>query len=264
MVFYSALDLDKQIILYSDYFGLDLNGKKIGECIDIIRENCPKLHSDDELKELAKDNLKSIEREYGFKAVRLFMYDTMKQSLLQLYTGKNKLQIKYEKLLKDIRKYHENKLDLKLTLDIYNYYRILEDVFDEEYGVMNYYNNRLYSIVKTLDIAYYNKDVVNVLYDILYSELKMSGDKYYIKQDLKCPEVLKMLYEHIAEEHFDENVVMDYNILTEYDGYGNEYYISDYQESWVDENGYHCRFFEKESTIDDYNKVGLLKEEDMR
>lgn len=259
MVFYTAMDLNRQVMLYNDRLGLDLDGKKISECIDIIINECPQLHSMQELKELARANLKTIEKEYGYKAVRLFMYDTVKQCMLQSFTGKNKLQIKYEKLIKHIREFHESKLKcLRLTLDIYNYYKLLEDVLDEEYGVMTYYNNRLYSIVKTLDITNYKEDVVNVLNDTLYSELKFSGDKYYIKQDLKNPEILKMLYEHIAEEHFDETVVMDYNILTEYDGYGNEYYMSDYEHFWYDEDGtYHCVMWEKESTIDDYKRVGL-------
>lgn len=262
MVFYTAMDLNRQVMLYNDKLGLDLDGKKISECIDIIINECPQLHSTQDLKELAKTNLKSIETEYGYKAVRLFMYDTVKQCLLQSYTGKDKLQIKYEKLIKHIREFHESKLgDLRLTLDIYNYYKLLEDVIDEEYGVITYYNNRLYSLVKTLDITNYNEDVVNVLNDTLKSELKFSGDKYYIKQDLKNPEILKMLYEHIAEEHFDETVVQDYNIFIDYDGYGNEYYLTDYEESWYDENGvYHCIMWDKESSIDDYKRIGLLND----
>lgn len=258
MVFYTPLDLDRQIMLYVDRLNLDLDGKKIGECVDIIIDKCPQLHSKQFLKELAKSNLKKIETEYGFKAVRLFMYDTVKQCLLQSYTGKDKLQMKYEKLLKHIREYHESNLkDLRLTLDVYNYYKILEDVLDEEYGLIQYYNNRLYSLVKTLSISNYDANVVNVLYDTLKNELKFSGDKYYIKQDLRNPDVLKMLYEHIAEEHFDESVVQDINIFTEYDGYGNEYYLHDYQEVWYDEEGYHCVMWDKPSTIDDYVKVGL-------
>ena len=258
MVFFTQGELERQIANYNDKFNLDLDGKSIKECIEIIMEVCPQLHSDEYLKELARSNLKSIEKTYGFKALRLFMYETVKQCALKSFQREDLLERKYRKLIKEVREYHESNIKLKLILDIYRYYIFLEEMFDEEYGSIDYYNNRLYSILKTLDICYYNGEVVNSLHNFLYNELCFSGDKYYIKKDLKNPDVLKMLYEHVAEENGDETVVQSYNIYTEYDGYGNEYYISDYEESWTDEDGtYHCRTWAKPSTIEDYVKLGL-------
>ena len=193
MVFYTPLDLTHQIILYDDRLNLGLDGKKISDCIEIIIDNCPQLHSQDYLKELAKNNCQKIEEEFGYKALRLHIYDTCKQSLLQSFTGKDMLQRKYEKLLNDLQVYHETLLkELRLTLDIYNYYKILEDVVSEEYGTLSYYNDRLYSILKTLSITYYDDDIVDALHDALYNELCMSGDKYYIKHDLRDKEILRM------------------------------------------------------------------------
>ena len=258
MVFYTPLDRNRQVGLYVDKLGLDLDGKTIRECVDIIIKECPQLHSLDYLRELARSNLKSIESEFGYKALRLHMYDTVKDSLLQSFTGKDKLQRKYEKLLTDVRRYHEDRLgELRLTLDIYNYYTVLEEVNKEEYGLLHYYNDRLYSLLKTLSITYYDENIVEALHDALYDELCISGDKYYIQHDLKDKKVLMMLFEHVAEENFDEAVVKGVNMLTDYDGYGNEYYLLDYQESWTDDEGYHSRSWAKESDIYDYIRVGL-------
>lgn len=258
MVFYTALDLNKQVGLYNDKLGLDLEGKPIRECVEIIINECPQLHSLDYLKSLARNNLKSIESEFGYKALRLHMHDTVKQCLLQSFTGKDKLQLKYYKLLRDLRSYHQSKLgELRLTLDVYNYYRVLEEVNADEYGVLSYYNDRLYSLLKTLSITYYDDVIVEALHDALYNELCMSGDKYYIQHDLRDKNVLKMLFEHVAEENYDETVVKDINIFTDYDGYGNEYYLHDYAESWTDEEGYHYHLDEKESDIYDYIRIGL-------
>lgn len=260
MVFYTKMDMHNQIGLYADKFNLDLDGKKIEECIKIIREFCPKLHSNAELKKLVYNNLKSIENEYGFRALRIFIYDTCKQSLLQSFTGKDRLQEKYEKLIKDIKKYHNELRDneLTLTLDIYCYYAIMEDVYNEEYGFLKDWNNHLYSIMKTIHISNYDEEVIKVLQHWIKSSLNMANGRYYLQKDLTNPKILKMLYEHIAEEFFDEEVIMDnMNIFKQYDGYGNEYWIHDYSESWEDEEGYHYRSWEPEHTIEDYVKVGL-------
>lgn len=263
MVFYTASDLDRQIVLYMEKFNLDLNGKKIKDCIEIIRENCPKLHTDEELKELACNNLKAIENEYGYKALRIFIYDVCKQDLLQSFTGKDRLQEKYEKLIKELKEYHNNLRDQKLTLtlDVYLYYKLLEEVYNEEYGFLTDWHNHLYCVMKTINISNYNEEVIKALQHWIKSSLTMAKGTYYLKQDLTDPKVLNMLYEHIAEEFLDEEVVMDsMDIFKDYDGYGNEYWTHDYSESWTDEDGtHHYRSWEPEHTINDYIRVGLPK-----
>lgn len=258
-MFYTTMDLHKQIGLYMDKFDLDLDGKKIIDCINIIRDYCPRLHSEEELKRLAYDNLKAIEFEYGFKAVRLFIYDTCKDGLLQSYTGPDRLQEKYEKLLVNLKDYHTDLFtkELTLTLDVYIYFKFLKEVYDEEYGIINDYNNRLYTLVKTIRISNYDSDVIKALKPQLEDYLHFGNAKYYLKQDICNVEVLKMLFEHLAEENFDELVVKGYNMATEYDGYGNEYWIHQYSESWTDGEGHHYRSWKPEHTIDDYVRVGL-------
>ena len=44
MVFYTVGDLDRQIGLYSERLGIDFDGKKRSECIEVIQDSCPQLH----------------------------------------------------------------------------------------------------------------------------------------------------------------------------------------------------------------------------
>lgn len=265
MVFYTPLDYDRQLALYSDKFNINLNGKKRGECANIIRNYCPRLHTEEELQKMAYNNLKAIEHEYGYKALRIFAYDVIKQDLLQSFTGKDRLQEKYEKLIDDVKKYHNKMRDeeLELTLDVYEYYKILEEVYNEKYGMLKDWNHQLYCIMKTIQITNYKEDVIEALQNHLELVLTMCNGKYYLQQDLKNPKILKMLYQHIAEETFDEMEVMDYNICTEYDGYGNEYWIHEYSKSWTDDEGrHHYQSWEPQHTIEDYEKVGLPETEE--
>lgn len=261
MVAYTKGDLENQLVKYEKKLGLNFDKLTYREAITIIQSSCPKLHSTEELRKLALKNLKTIEKEFGFKALRLFMYDTCKGALLQSFTGKDILQLKYEKLIKDIKKYHGKLInELHLQLDFFVYFKVLEEEYQNNYGFIQQYNNKLYAILKTLNITNYAPELINVLQEELKWQLEFAGDKYYINQDLKDREVLDMLFEHIAEEFFDEEIVHDVELFYDYDGYGNEYFLPDYQKSWIDEDGTrHFRSWEKESSINDYEKRGLPK-----
>lgn len=258
MVSYTPMDLHKQVGLYNNKLNLNLDGKSIKECICIIQNTCPRLHSNDEIKEYAKHNLKLICDEFGFKALRIFYHSFIKQDMLKSFTGEDMLEMKYDKLIKDIKKYHDSLLDwIDLQLDYYVYCKELETIFKNEYGTIKDYNNSVYSIIKTIHLSRYNKEIISALSDLLKKHLIFSGDKYYLEQDLSDPEILDMLYEHITEEAWDESQYTGCNnMFVDFDGYGNEYYIHEYEESWEDENGWHCRSWNPEHTIKDYVRRG--------
>lgn len=260
MVYFTPMDLHTQVGEYGKKYNLDLDGKKISECIEIIREYCPKLHTNSELREFALKNLKIIEKEYGFKALRLFVYDYCKDNLLESYTGPDRLQEKYMKLLEHIKNFHFELYNeqMDLVLDHYIYSSELENVYDEEYGFIKDFNCRLYSMIKTIHNVNYNPEIIQVLKPYLKNGLIFANAKYYLKKDFTDVNILKMLYEHLAEENFDEFIVQARNICTDYDGYGNEYWIHQYSESWTDEDGiYYHRSWEPKHTIDDYIRLGL-------
>lgn len=264
MVKYTQSDYERQIVNFKEKLGLDFEGKTYGECVDIIIEVCPRMNSFIYLKGFALENLKKIERKFGFKALRLFHHDYIKGSLLQSFTGPDIVQMKYKKLLEEINEYHNNLVaqELELTLDYFNYMKVLEEVYHEEYGVIFDYKNRIYSILKTINATYYSPDVIKSLEKYLYDYLRIAGDKYYVNKDLTDKCVLEMLWEHIGEENYDEEVVRGADVFYDYDGYGNEYFIPDYMKSWttINDDGtrtHHGKISSPNSTIEDYKKLGL-------
>lgn len=256
--------VEEQIFNYGEKFGYDFDGKTIGECITIIRDECPMMHSSEELISLAENNIKLMEDEFGYKALRLFYYDYInKDSLLQSYTGEDCLQMKYYKLLKDLHKYHQDLLDGEITLilDYFLYTDAFREVYFDKYGVLNYdyNNNRLYSILKVIHLSYYNPKVIDTLSEYLEHELYLCGDNYYVHHNLKDLEVLKVLCEHVFEENFDESVVYFAKLFNDFDGYGNEYNTLDYTSSWEEplEDGSvvnHWRISFPQSSINDYDE----------
>ena len=252
------MDLHNQVGLYNNKLNLNLDGKPIKECICIIQNTCPRLHSNDEIKEYAKHNLKLICDKFGFKALRIFYHSFIKQDMLKSFTGEDMLEMKYDKLIKDIKKYHNSLLDwIDLRLDYYVYCKELETVFENEYGIIKDYDNSVYSIIKTIHLSYYNKEIISALSDLLKKHLIVSGDKYYLEQDLSDPEILDMLYEHISEEAWDESQYTGFNsMFVDFDGYGNEYSTHEYEEFCEDENGWDWRSWNPEHTINDYVRRG--------
>lgn len=258
MVAYTITDLEKQLIKCSDKLGLSFTQISYEQYITTLQLCCPNLHLTQELYDLAKHNLKVMEEAFGFKAIRIFYYDTCKNLLLQSYTGKDRLQEKYDCLLRDLKEYHYTLLDdIHLQLDYFIYFRELEKAYKDTYGEIIDYNNRLYSIIKTIRITNYDEKVIQSLQKALSSELKFSGDKYYSHKNLTDKNLLRMLYEHVAEEHFDEEVVKYPNICTGYDGYGNEYWLMDYHQYWSDDTGHHLRVSHPKHTINNYIRMGL-------
>ena len=220
MVAYTPLDLDNQIMLYDKKLNLNLDGKKISECIDIILDSCPKLHSNKELYNLAVENLKKIESKFGFDGLRVWYHSNSKQLLLQSFTGRDELQLKYDKLIDEVKEYHKTLFDFELQFDYYIYLRKLEEAYSEVYGEIKDFNNQIYSIIKTIHITGYNKEVINSLHRYLDSSLRFSGDKYYLEKDLYDKDNLHSLYKHMAEVNYDSDVYIGMDIFSEYDGYG--------------------------------------------
>jgi len=261
MVFYTASDLERQICFYMEKLNLDLDGVKIKDCITTIIETCPKLHSFEEIREYALRNLKAIEKEYGYKGLRIFYWSYIKQDLLKSFQGDDMLEEKYDGLINHMKKYHrENLLEwIELQLDYMNYSKVLEEVYNEEYGNLTDRNYNLFSTIKVIHNSNYNQVVVEALQGELEKWLSWSNGKYYLRQDLSDHDVLELLYEHVVEESFlDNSLYQGHELFYDYDGYGGTYFIDDYTESWSDENGYHARIRKKPSGINDYQLKGSV------
>lgn len=259
MVFFTATDLETQIRMYAEKLDLNFTGKKMSECVEEIINICPRLHSFDEIRKYALRNLKAIEKEYGYKGLRIFYWSIIKQNLLKSFQGDDMLEDKYSKLIHHMKKYHmDNLLEwIELQLDYMNYTKLLEDVYDEEYGVITDWNYNLFSTVKVIRNSNYDPVIVESLQGELRKWLSWCNGKYYLRQDLSDREVLDMLYEHVVEESFlDKTVYQGHEMFQNYDGYGGTYYVHEYSESFTDEDGFHGRFWNKPSSIEDYQIRG--------
>ena len=229
MVFFSRGDLERLLWKYAEEYSLDFKDKTIDECISIIRDKF-QIKTTDELYVLAEQNLEKIYSTFSFKGLRIFYYSFIKDDNLKSFVGDDPLEQKYYRLIKDIKQYHHGLLEgvLEYQLEYYLYCFELETAYKNEYGVLNTKDVHLYSLLKTIDYAFYDEEVILALHSHLYNLLKWSGDKYYICKELTDPDNIRMLFNHVAEENFDGDVVQGPGLIDYDDGYGNrEYYEYD-------------------------------------
>ena len=229
MVFFSRGDLERLLWKYSEEYGLDFKDKTVNECISIIRDKF-QIKTTDELYVLAEQNLEKIYSTFSFKGLRIFYYSFIKDDNLKSFVGDDPLELKYYRLIADIKKYHHGLLEdvLEYQLEYYLYCFELEKAYRDRFGELNTADVNLYSLLKTIDYCFYDEEVILALHSHLYNLLKGGGDKYYIRKDLTDPDNIRMLFNHVAEENFDGDVVKGPGLIDYDDGYGNrEYYEYD-------------------------------------
>ena len=229
MVFFSRGDLERLLWKYAEEYGLDFKDKTVNECISIIRDKF-QIKTTDELYVLAEQNLEKIYSTFSFKGLRIFYYSFIKDDNLKSFVGDDPLELKYYRLIADIKKYHHGLLEdvLEYQLEYYLYCFELEKAYRDRFGELNTADVNLYSLLKTIDYCFYDEEVILALHSHLYNLLKGGGDKYYIRKDLTDPDNIRMLFNHVAEENFDGDVVKGPGLIDYDDGYGNrEYYEYD-------------------------------------
>ena len=229
MVFFSRGDLERLLWKYAEEYGLDFKDKTIDECISIIRDKF-QIKTTDELYVLAEQNLEKIYSTFSFKGLRIFHYSFIKDDNLKSFIGDDPLELKYYRLIADIKKYHNDLLKdvLEYQLEYYLYCFELEKAYRDRFGELNTADVNLYSLLKTIDYCFYDEEVILALHSHLYNLLKWGGDKYYICKELTDPDNIRMLFNHVAEENFDKTVVKGPGLIDYDDGYGNrEYYEYD-------------------------------------
>ena len=234
-MFYSPLDLDKEIYKYQDQLGLEFHGKTYDDIFREISEECPFIYSDEELRGMCKENLHRIQETYGFRGVRVWFHNAKQNLMLKNlcrdedgWGGQDMLERKYYKLIPHIWNFHNERLfKSEHFLNYMRYYRLLEDVFEEEYGDLFEIRlsfdepNPLYYILKTIHLSYYDKMVIEGLHDTIRKYLSLYGCKYYLSLDLYDEENLEELYLHLAEESWDGDAYEGFTIFHSNDGWGN-------------------------------------------
>lgn len=269
MVFYTPLQLDKELMKYEEKLGLEFNGRKYDDIFTEISEECPYIYSDEELRRMCKENLHRIQEKYGFRGVRVWYHNAKQNLMLKSLTkdedgwgGQDRLEMKYHRLIPHIWKFH-NGLLFKSDhfLNYMRYFRLLEDVFEEEYGDLFEVKlsfdppNPLYHILKTVHLSYYDKQVIEGLYDTIIEFLTLYGCKYYLSLDLKNPDNLADLYLHLAEESWDEDAYEGFTIFHSNDGWGNTLFDK-WEHTHNEDGSTTSRLVNPVHTIDDYKMTG--------
>ena len=235
MVFYSPLDLDKELMKYQKALGLDFGGKKYDVIFDMISKSCPHIKSDEELYSLAVSNLEKIRLEYGMRGLRVWYHSAKKNLMLKDlcrdedgWGGDDLIERKYFKLIPNIWEFH-NKLMFKSDyfLNYMRYFRLLEKAYSDEYG--NLFEriwvtdepDDLYHLLKAIHLSYYDECVIKSLLPAIEDHLHYNKCKYYLSLDLTDPEVLGDIYLHLAEESWDSDAFRGFDMFYSNDGWGN-------------------------------------------
>lgn len=271
MVFYSPLDLTKILMKYEDELGLEFDGKTYEDCIHEIQDICPDIYTDEELKGMLKHNLAEMCERFGFRGVRVWFHSIRKNCMLKDlvkdedgWGGDDLLERKYHKLIPYVNNHHIKELlfESEHQLNYFRYYKLLEDVFYDEYGSLmekgfiDSTSNELYFIMKAVHLNCYHEDVIKAMLPTIIDYLTAYNCKYYLGLDLTEPENLEELYLHLAEENWDEEAYRGFTIFHSNDGWGNT--VHDKWEHW-EEDGKRCsKLIRPRHTIDDFDRKGSI------
>ena len=199
------------------------NGEKFGIIHKRLLNNCPKLHTRNDLKELSKLFINDFLKNFGPNELRIWYECTA-----PLTFSDEMLAMKYNKLL-DIHNEWVYKW-LKNHNIILNVDALLFGIeIRKEYkkSGVNFNENRkelilqLWGIIKTIHDGHYNKDLINMLENYIKILLQVCEANYYANLDLKNKEVLKNLYNTLCEVNHTSDGFKGHEMFYDYDGYGN-------------------------------------------
>lgn len=221
---YTTLDFETEVINQSKELNImDILNKKVSYtdgAIICLRLNNNTMN-EEQLYKLAVKNIYNIKTKFSYKGLRIWFYSFCNDSIMDRF---NELKKKYSNLIHDIEVYHNELLEDKFctALEYYIYCSQIKKAFDNEFGIIDDYNNSLYAVLKTIKDTNYDKNVINSLLQHLKDMLLICGDKYYLTKDLTDKTTLQELYLHIGEETLLDIECININqLFYRDDGYGN-------------------------------------------
>lgn len=203
------------------------NGEKYGVIYDRLLQVCPKLHTDQEHKQLSKQFVKDFATEFNHHELRVWF-----EVNAPITFGDEGLERKYHNLLK-IHDAFVNKWlqdhELILTVDVYLFGNQVRDSYRKmgvSFSNSMFDNNtedteQLWGIIKTIRDSGYKKELIMPLQKYIKVLLDMSGGFYYNTLDLTDKDVLRELYYTLSEVLHKKDGYKGHNMFHDYDGYGN-------------------------------------------
>ncbi|MBR3208687.1 MAG: hypothetical protein IKF82_00305 [Bacilli bacterium] len=140
-----------------------------------------------------------------------------------------KLEHKYYRLVKELRKWYGNWLQTNLNvtykIEAYLIGREVNSLLDEySFASRDYFADecdQLWGLITTIHHSFYNQELINSLFDVIEELVHWCCPKDYKECDLTDKKVLHQLYIELCEELHKEDGFKGLDFFHSFDGYGN-------------------------------------------
>ena len=201
------------------------NGEKFRVIYDRLLQKCPKLHTDEEHKQLSKQFINDFIKEFSHRELRIWF-----EVHAPMTFGDQELADKYYNLLKIhnafVYKWLEDN-NLILKVDVYLFGNRVKDAYKEsgiDFDVDGFaceYTVQLWGLVKTIRDSGYKKTLIDSLQNPIKTLLEITGGHYYNTIDLTNKENLKELYYCLCEVICSSDGFQGKELFHSYNGYGD-------------------------------------------
>ena len=226
-IFATIGEIERSIIELAEYLNVEFkNREKFGVIYERLLQKCPKLHTDEEHKQLSEQFVNDFIAEFSHRELRIWF-----EVYAPMTFGDETLQQKYYKLL-DIHNAFVSKWmkahNLLLRADAFLFGNRVRDAYRKVgIGFANSihdsgtpYTTQLWGIIKTIRDSGYQKEVIMPLQHSIKVLLEISGGSYYNTLDLTKKENLKELYYVLCEVLHTKDGFQGSEMFHSYDGYG--------------------------------------------
>ena len=233
----SYYELDKLVDFAREYGVETHDGEKFLEVYEDLQANAP-IRSFEEIVDLACELIDVIRNHYGDHLLRLFV----RRPLIHTkgYVGFNEVNL-YHKThagMGHFTKAFMVENDVVRGFDTFYLQHFFKEVYDFMYGYVDPYNDNLWHLLNMVRDHMYEETYVKVLEEDIRTELRISGDKWFVKQDLTNRKTLYEIYKIMKETRESP-----FKMFTELDGKGNHLYqdgtvaLEDFEALWDYDEG---------------------------
>ena len=203
------------------------DGEKYGVIHERLLDACPKLHTKEQLKELAEEFVLDFIEEFNHRELYVWF-----NCNAPLTFGDEMLIRKYHNLLK----IHDawvgkwvREHNIILRVDAFLFGNEVREAYHKHSGICfdgskfsdtQEWVLQLWGLVKTIHDSFYDSDLVSALQNSIKSLLHITGGEYYTTLDLTDKEVLRELYYVLCEVNHTSDGFKGHDMWHYYNGYG--------------------------------------------
>ena len=227
-IFATIGTIENEMLRLAEYCNVKAeDGEKYGVIYNRLLQKCPKLHTDEEHKQLSKKFVEDFVAEFSHRELRIWF-----ETHAPMTFSDEGLERKYFNLIK-IHNAFVNKWikehELILTIDVYLFGNQVRDAYREmgvsfSNNLLDYeteYTLQLWGLIATIRNNGYKKELVIALQDSIEMLLEISGGFYFNTLDLTKEENLRELYYTLSEALHIGDAYKGHDMFHDYDGYGH-------------------------------------------